>query len=722
MNQSDQITGIIERCVFHNKENGFTVFILKINARETVTVCGHLSQVTVGEQISARGSWTTHPKFGKQFQAQECVVQVPTTILGLKKYLGSGLIKGIGPIYAQKLVDYFGTQVLDIIDQFPERLCEIDGIGPSRKQTIIEAWKEQKEVANIMVFLREKGISAVYAAKIFKQYKQQSLPIIQENPYRLADDIWGIGFKTADTIAQQLGFAFDSAERIASAIKYLISNATTQGHLYYHLDKLISATIELLELTNEHLPLVESLIQSLHQDQTLSIIPHQDQYLVTLSQYHACEKSVAQRLDSFIKKEAALRLDIQQIYNNLRLATDIQLTEDQQRGILACLQNRITIITGGPGTGKTTLIKKLLDILDSHRINYKLTAPTGRAAKRMSESTRRPALTLHRLLEFDPSTARFLHHEQNALDLDYLIVDESSMIDIFLMNSLIKAIPFNAHLVFIGDVDQLPSVGAGNVLRDLIASNQIPVVRLHTIFRQAHNSLIVVNAHRINQGEFPVIQAPDAKKDFIFIKEQDPTNIKQHIESTYKKLSSSFNIHWHDTMVLSPMHRTLVGTQTLNTLLKEYLNPISGTTIMHMGISYSIGDRVMQLRNNYDKKVFNGDIGYIENIQSEERIIQVAYPEGIVTYEGHEFDEITLAYAISIHKSQGSEFPVVIIPLFMQHFILLQRNLLYTAITRAKKMCLIIGQPQAVAMAIKNNKEVTRLTLLKELIMQRFCV
>lgn len=722
MNQSDQITGIIERCVFHNQENGFTIFTLKINARETVTVCGHLSQVTVGEQITARGSWTVHPKFGKQFQAQECVVQVPTTILGLKKYLGSGLIKGIGPVYAQKMVDYFGTQVLEIIDQQPDRLCEIDGIGTARKQTIIEAWKEQKEVANIMVFLREKGISAVYAAKIFKQYKQQSLTIIQENPYRLADDIWGIGFKTADTIAQQLGFAFDSSERIASAIKYLISNATTQGHLYYYLDKLIVGTIELLELTNEHQSLVESIIQSLHQEQIISIIPHQERYLVTLSQYHACEKSVANRLDLFIKKESSLRIDIQQIYMRLHLDSGIQLTEDQQRGILACLQNRITIITGGPGTGKTTIIKKLLDILDTHHIRYKLTAPTGRAAKRMSESTSRPALTLHRLLEFDPASLRFIHNEQNALDLDYLIVDESSMIDIFLMNSLIKAMPYNAHMVFIGDIDQLPSVGAGNVLRDLIASNQIPVVRLHTIFRQAHNSLIVINAHRINQGEFPLAQADDAKKDFIFIKEQDPTRIAQHIAMTYRKLESTFNIHWHDTMMLSPMNRTLVGTHTLNALLKEQLNPSATTSIMHMGTKYSIGDRVMQLRNNYDKKVFNGDIGYIEQIQTEERIMHIAYPEGTILYEGHEFDEITLAYAVSIHKSQGSEFPVVIIPLFMQHFILLQRNLLYTAITRAKKLCFLIGQPQAVAMAIKNNKEITRLTLLKDLIQQRTCL
>ncbi len=717
--QTATLHGTVERIIFHNAENGFTVLVLQSSNRQTTTVKGYLPSIHPGEQVNLEGAWIMHPKFGKQFEVSQCTAQVPNSIVGLKKYLSSGLIKGIGPVYAEKLVNRFGEQVLEIIDKEPHRLHEISGIGPKRVERIITAWQDQKEISNIMIFLQEKNISPAYATKIYKKYGAQSISVVAENPYRLADDIWGIGFKIADKIAQNMGFEHDSVKRIRSGVLFTLSEIVNAGHLYIEVDELKKKATSLLELEQETIAQKLKLaLHDLYNSEKIKLITHNDKHYVGLSSYYFSEKGVANKLRRLLEYPSSHQFDLDQIYKQLRVATeknDIALNEDQQRGILNCLQNKVSVITGGPGTGKTTLIKKLLNILDSHNVTYRLAAPTGRAAKRITEGTGRPATTLHRLLEFDMSIMGFARNEQNALSLDFLIIDEASMIDIFLGHALLKAAPLAAHVVFIGDIDQLPSVGAGNFLHDLIASNKIPCTRLINIFRQAQDSLIIINAHRINNGEFPHSYLPEARRDFLFIKEENPELVPAHLEHIMTKELPKFGITPDESIVLVPMNRGSVGTQKLNYDLQGILNPRQTEhQISHAGSIFKIGDRIMQIRNNYDKLVFNGDIGTIETIDLQERELFVRYFERLVEYDFSELDELVLAYAITIHKSQGSEYAAAIVPLFMQHFTLLKRNLIYTAITRAKKLCIFIGQPKAIAMAVKNNKERARKTFLQD--------
>lgn len=719
MDQQSELKGIIDRFLFQNNENGYAVFALTLEDETSITVRGYLTNVHAGQEVVLSGAWNVHPKFGKQFEAKSCSTQVPSSIIGLKKYLGSGLIKGIGPSYAQKLVDHFGSKVLEIIDAQPHRLNEVEGIGPKRIEQITFAWKDQKEISKVMVYLQDKGISSAYAVKIYKAYGQNSVAVITENPYRLADEIWGIGFKMADQIAQAIGIPQNSIKRVKAGLLFAISTQTGQGHLYTELNQLKENTIELLALGQEQTDLLlKNALHDLYNESKIKLISDNEQHFITLSQHYFAEKGTAQKIEQLLKQPIQHTADSNEIYQSLRItgASEISLNEDQQRGILACLQNKITIITGGPGTGKTTLIKKLLGILDDHRLIYKLAAPTGRAAKRITEGTGRFALTIHRLLEFDVASRNFTKNEQNAIQTDYIIIDEASMIDIFLAHSVLKATPFTGHLVFIGDIDQLPSVGAGNFLNDLIASNKVTTIRLTQIFRQAQDSLIIVNAHKVNEGEFPVSNLPDTKKDFIYIKENDPALVNQHLNHIFDSQLRHFSIMRSDAMVLVPMNRGVVGTQQINLHLQSLLNPIRNDTkqLAHGLYRYSTGDRVMQIRNNYDKNVFNGDTGSIDDINITDKIILVKFYDRIVEYEYGELDELVLAYAISIHKSQGSEYPAVIIPIFMQHFTLLQRNLIYTAITRAKKLCILIGQPKAIAMAIKNNKGSERITFLQK--------
>lgn len=726
MEQHEELTGIVDKILFHNTENGFAVFILQLPSKgftdknnSTTIVRGYLHNIQPGEQVQIAGAWVMHPKFGKQFEAQKCTAQLPSSTLGLKKYLGSGLIKGIGPTYAEKLVDYFGTQVLDIIDKFPERLKEVPGIGEKRIEMIVAGYRDKKEISHIMVFLQDKGISTAYATKIYKKYGQESIAIVTENPYRLAEDINGIGFKIADQIAQNLGFEKNSLKRIKAGILFAISQSLSNGHLYVEAEQLKDVTIELLEIDKEETALtIKNGLNELWSTEKIKLVPYNGERFVTLAMHYYAEKNIATKLLRLQEYPSHYHFNLDTIYSSLRAPEnqyDIKLNEDQQRGIMACLQNKVTVITGGPGTGKTTLIKSLLSILDNHKLTYRLAAPTGRAAKRITEGTHRHAVTLHRLLEFDFSNGGFQRNENNALQLDFLIIDEASMIDVFLANAVVKATPLPSHIVFIGDVDQLPSVGAGNVLNDLIASGKITSVRLKEIFRQAQNSLIIVNAHKINQGEFPTSFLPDAKKDFIFIKEDLPENVPAHLKEIFSQTLPRHGIKADDAMVLVPMNRGAVGTQKINYDLQSFLNPgTHGQQIMNAGTTYKIGDRVMQLRNNYDKNVFNGDIGTIKEINTEDRILKVNYDEREVEYESAELDELVLAYAISIHKSQGSEYSAAIIPIFMQHFTLLQRNLIYTAITRAKKLAIFMGQPRAIAMAIKNNKGTVRTTFLQQ--------
>ncbi len=724
----EELTGTVDRFLFQSEDTGFVVLVLQTKKSQTITVRGNLPGVSAGQQVTLQGAWVVHPKFGKQFEAQKCQACLPTSIIGLKKYLGSGLIKGIGPTYADKLVKKFGLDVLKIIEEAPHLLHRVDGIGPKRVEKITNAWQEQKEIANIMVFLQSKGISTVFATKIYKTYGQSAVSVINENPYRLADDIWGIGFKKADAVAQQLGFEHSSLKRITSGTLFALSQELSKGHLYCELDDLKEKIIQLLELDKENTKQkMKMALHNLYDGGKIKLVSpyNQEKHFVTLSQYYHSEKGVAEKIKKLVLRKTRLSLDLSKIYTKLqagKYGNNILLNEEQHEGIMASLQNKVTVITGGPGTGKTTLIKTLLSILDEQHLRYKLAAPTGRAAKRIVEGTGRHAKTIHRLLEFDFSTFSFAHNEQNALQLDFLIVDEASMIDIFLAHALIKAVPLDAHIIFIGDVHQLPSVGSGNFLKDLISSNVIVSVKLINIFRQAKNSLIIVNAHKINNGEFPVSYLPDANRDYFFIKEDNPENIPLHLEKIYRKGLQKYNIQPNESVVLVPMHRGTAGTQKLNIDLQNIINPEeSGPNITFMGSTYKIGDRVMQLRNNYDKHVFNGDMGTIEQINIEDRTISVRYSERIVEYDRSDLNELVLAYAVSIHKSQGSEYSAAVVVLFTQHFTLLQRNLIYTAITRAKKLCIFIGQPKAIAMGVKNNKSFVRITFLKHFLTSDLC-
>lgn len=718
MPEIEFIQGVVDRVIYHNQENGFAIFVVKVNAKDSVTVKGAVPAINIGEQVLVRGAWNMHQKFGKQFDAQSCEKQAPTSILGLRKYLSSGLIKGIGPVYGDKLVAAFGEKVLEVIDQYPERLRSVPGIGAKRVEIIVSAWKDQKEISNIMVFLQNKGISATYAVKIYKQYKENAIAVIEENPYRLAQDIWGIGFKTADQIAQKSGIAPDCKRRITAAILHVIQSAASDGHLYIELDELKKNMAELLELELEAVQhTTKCALHELYNADKIKLLTHNDIHYITLPSFYFSEKSIAYKLDKMIASPSHHTFDIPHIKKLLQDQTSgsLVLNEQQVDGVLACLQHKVTIITGGPGTGKTTLIKKLLMMLDLKQVKYALAAPTGRAAKRITEGTGRPASTLHRLLDFDVSTMGFRYNESRPLAVDFLIVDEASMIDVFLANALIKALPLSAHLILIGDIDQLPSVGAGNFLNDMIASQKITVVSLKHIFRQAQNSLIVINAHRINNGESLAYEYENARKDFIFIKEDNPENIPMHLEAIFSKALPRYGIHKDDAIVLTPMHRGVAGTQKLNHDLQQMLNKNNGgPTVSYAGAQFQVGDRVMQLRNNYDKYVFNGDIGVVEEIDIENKMLKVRFFENLVEYEQSDLNELVHAYAISIHKSQGSEFAAVIIPLFMQHFMMLQRNLLYTAVTRAKKLCIIIGQSRAVAMGIKNKKNSERVTFLQQ--------
>lgn len=717
----EEITGVVERFLFQSPENGFSVFIVQLNNKNTVTAKGNLPNIQPGQEVFLFGNWIFHAKFGRQFEVVKFSAATPTSILGLKKYLGSGMIKGIGKTYAEKLVNHFGQDILEVIENNPEQLKQVAGIGQKRIEQIIHSWKDQKEISRIMVFLQDKGISTAYATKIYKKYGQNSINVVTENAYKLADEIWGVGFKTADKIALSLGMQKDSSKRIRAGIIFAITTQLNNGHLYVELNDLKAKACDLLEIelsANE--AKFKEAFHGLYNENKIKVIASneiQKKHFITLTQYYSSEKGVATKIKTLMERPTQFQFDLDKTYKDLSTQSDsyVQLNEDQQRGIMACLQNKITIITGGPGTGKTTLIKKLLNVLDENKIKYKLAAPTGRAAKRIMEGTSKHALTIHRLLEFDFNSMGFNHNEKNTLNLDFLIIDEASMIDIFLAHSILKALPVNAHLILIGDIDQLPAVGAGNFLNDLIQSGKTGCVKLKEIFRQAQNSLIIVNAHRINKGDFPVSFLPDSKKDFIFIKEENPENVTAHLTKIYSQTLKQNYIANDQAMVLVPMNRGTVGTIKLNHDLQKVLNGDSNKKhILHSGYTYRVNDRVMQIKNNYEKLVFNGDIGTIEEVDTEDRMLSIKYDERVIEYEFEELDEIMLAYAISIHKSQGSEFPAVIIPIFTQHFTLLQRNLIYTAITRAKKLCIFIGQTRAIAMAIKNNKSISRKTFLKE--------
>lgn len=718
---TDQLSGIIDRILFCNKETGFSVFILHCKKLDPTTVTGAFANIQAGQEIHLQGSWGFHAKFGKQFQATTYTTTLPTSIVGIQKYLGSGFIKGIGKVYAEKIVQRFGEQTLTIIDQNPDHLLSVPGLGQKRVERIKQSWVDQKYIAKIMVFLQEKGASATYATKIYKKYGHDSIAKLSQDPYRLTDDIWGIGFKTADKIAQNMGFATGSVQRVQAGILFTLKQESNNGHVYQQVDQAKEKTFQLLEIDPKlHQTQMKSALINLYQENKIKLISTDDQHFVGLSQLYGSEKGIAQKILQLIASPIHHNIASATLYQTLQKQMTIALNTDQQHAILDCFTHKISIITGGPGTGKTTLVKTLIKLLEQHNMEYKLCAPTGRAAKRLMEGTQRLATTIHRLLEFDPASMKFLHHEQHALKTDFLIIDEASMIDIFLAHSLIKAVSLNTHVIFIGDIDQLPSVGPGNVLKDLINSQKISYTKLTQIFRQAQNSMIIQNAHKINQGEFPTGSNPECKKDFYLIKAEEPEQAFILITKLLQTTILNHGIDQNNVTILTPMNRGATGTQKLNHDLQQLLNPEKNSPqTTSMGIIYRINDRVMQIRNNYDKKVFNGDIGTITHIDLDEQILNVDFDGFHVVYAFDEINELVLAYAITIHKSQGSEYDAIIVPIFMQHFMLLQRNLIYTAITRAKKLCIFIGQTKAIAMGIKNNKQEQRITFLRQFITEQ---
>ena len=706
----EQIKCTIDNITYQNQENGYAVLQAIVKGyRDKQTLVGTFHEVKVGAVLTVDGDWKVDKRYGRQFAAQSWSEELPATIVGIEKYLGSGLVKGIGPKFAKLIVSQFGLETFDVIEKDADRLLEVPGIGKTRVALIRESWEKQKDVKDIMVFLQGHGVSSTYAAKIYKTYGKESIDKVQDNPYCLADDIWGIGFKTADSIAQKLGYTNNDLRRCRSGILYTLSKLSEDGHVYSGREQLLKSAKELLQAEEE--PISAALDEMIEKEDLVT-----DEDAIFLPPFYYAECGVANKLKRLLETGTSNLFENTVNIEAIVRKTKIQYDEVQVATIRQAVQSKVMVLTGGPGTGKTTTTLGIIAALESIGQRILLAAPTGRAAKRMSEATGKEAKTIHRLLEYNPAEG-YGRNDENPLEGGVLIVDESSMIDIILMNSLLKAIPLTMRLILVGDIDQLPSVGAGNVLRDIIDSGKIPVVRLTRIFRQAQTSRIITNAHRINQGLFPDI-SNGRSTDFFFIQKEDPEQAATEIVNIVRnRIPKAYHISTNDIQVLAPMQRSVVGAASLNIALQEAINPI-GDSLSRGGFKYRQGDRVMQIRNNYDKDTYNGDIGTIEQVDMEDRSLKVRFEEKLVEYEDNELDELTLAYATTIHKSQGSEYPVVVIPLLMTHFVMLQRNLVYTGITRAKKICIIVGTTKALAYSIHNMVVQKRNTRLKERLSQ----
>ena len=704
---------VVERITFQSPETGYTVLKARVkDYTELVAVVGNLLDANVGSVLLVEGSWKVDSRYGRQFMAESWEETMPATVYGIEKYLGSGLIKGVGPKFAQRIVRMFGTETIAVIEDDIDRLRQVEGIGSKRISMIKESWQKQKEVKNIMLFLQSNGVSTAYAAKIYKEYGNAAIDKVKENPFRLADDIWGIGFRTADTIAAKLGFGKDSFVRLRSGILYTLSALADEGHVYAERDQLADKAVELLEadIANVQMTLDNML-------QAEELIFEED--AIFLPAFNYAEKGTAHKLIQLAEDVSgfdSLRPESQVDVAALEKMLGIQYDEVQAQAVQEAARSKVMVLTGGPGTGKTTTVQGIIAAYGQMGLRILLAAPTGRAAKRMSEATGLPAKTIHRLLECKPPDG-YQRNEDNPLEGDVLIVDECSMIDIILMNSLLKALPRNMRLVLVGDIDQLPSVGAGNVLRDIIDSGRFPVIRLTRIFRQAQQSRIITNAHRINQGEFPDI-SNGRNTDFFFINNEEPEAAVQEIVALVSsKLPRYYGVKPSEVQVLTPMQRGVLGGTNLNQTLQAALNP-EGEGLRRGGFIFRLYDKVMQVKNNYDKEVFNGDIGRITAVDLQERTLQVMFDGRVIEYDVSELDELVHAYATTIHKAQGSEYPIVVMPILMTHFVMLQRNLLYTGITRAKKVLVLIGSKKALAYAVHNVTVSQRNTKLKERLMR----
>ena len=711
--QPERLSGSVERVTFHSEQTGFAVLRVNVRGqRELATVVGSAASISPGEQIECIGHWSRDAQHGLQFRARQLQVVPPSSLEGIAKYLGSGMVKGIGPAFAARLVDAFGEAVFEVIEQQPERLAEVPGIGPKRRKRITEAWAEQKIIREIMVFLQSHGLGTARAVRIYKTYGVEAIAKVSENPYRLALDIHGIGFKTADTLAQRLGIPKDSLIRAQAGVRHVLQELAGEGHCAAVEADLLGHAATLLEIPPD---LVAHGIEAEVQEDRLTR-SHLDAPVVYLSALYRAEQGVAESITRLLQGPLPWGvIDADAALTWVQGKTGLQLSTSQIRAVQQALGSKVTIITGGPGVGKTTLVNSLLRIVSAKSMRVALGAPTGRAAKRLSESTGMQAKTLHRLLEFDPKMMAFTRNRDNPLPADLVVLDESSMIDIVLMHRTLAAVADGAALWIVGDADQLPSVGPGSVLADLMASRRIPTVRLTEVFRQAATSRIITNAYRVLQGQLPAKPQPGEFSDFYLIPANEPEDIADKLLRTVaERLPKQGFDPRRDIQVLVPMQRGGLGATNLNAILQERLNPDAQPRITRFGQTYAPGDKVMQVINNYDKDVFNGDIGRILGIDEEEGEIQVDFDGRCVVYAMGELDELVLAYATSIHKSQGSEYPAVVIVLAMQHYMLLQRNLLYTAITRGKKRVVVIGQFKAVAMAVKNSQEGKRLTGLTQ--------
>ncbi len=717
------LQGQIERITYTNDETGFTVAKVRVEGqRDLVTVVGNLIAPAPGEIIKMSGEWINHPRYGAQFEVVHYESLVPASVYGIERYLGSGLIKGIGPIMAKRIVEKFGKKTLDVIENETEKLGEVDGIGTKRIGMLRKAWEEQKEIREVMIFLQSHGVGSGYATKIFKHYGNRSIRVVKENPYRLATDIFGIGFLTADRIAEKLGFPKDSGVRAEAGILYALYQLSDEGHVYYPYELLVQRCQEILEVDREVIVRAIDVI-SFHQLIVMEDLGKEEtgdsrknNKAVYLAKFHLSETSIVTRMKTLIETPKLIRkIDSDKAIEWVQRQLAIILAKKQVEAIRCAVDNKVMVITGGPGTGKTTIISAILKIFSKLGVKIMLAAPTGRAAKRMNEATGHEAKTIHRMLEYSIQKGQFLRNEERPLDCDILMVDEASMIDTILMHHLLKAIPAAATFILVGDVNQLPSVGAGNVLRDIISSDSVPVVELNEIFRQAKESLIIVNAHKINHGLVPSLKPSGAKDDFYFIEQEDPEEaLKMIIELTKERVPSRFGFDPIDHIqVLTPMHKGVVGVGNLNTELQNALNP-GGDGVIRGTRNFRMGDKVMQVRNDYDKEVFNGDIGRIARIDTEDQEVIISFDGRDVPYGYPDLDEIVLAYAVSVHKSQGSEYPAVIIPVFTQHYVLLQRNLIYTAVTRGRKLVVMVGTRKALAIGVNNNKTQKRYTYLRQ--------
>lgn len=700
----------MEHITYQNPENGWSVMRVKVKGYDNlVTLTGSLLDVPVGSVLLVDGDWKVDARYGQQFVAQSWTEVMPATIYGIEKYLGSGLVKGIGPVFAKAIVQQFGTDTLNVIDEEPDRLMEVPKLGKKRVARIKESWEKQKDIKEVMVFLQGHGVSTAFAAKIYRKYEKESIAKVKENPYQLADDIWGIGFKTADGIASKMGYEKNDPRRCRSGILYTLNELAEEGHVYAEPEQLVETATKLLEA--DEASVHQALIGMIEAKDLVA-----DNDVLYLPPFYYAENGSANRLRTLLNDnvifDSAIAAEPEAQYGATIPDNGIVYDEVQQAAIDKALESKVMVLTGGPGTGKTTTTQGIIAAFKARGMKILLAAPTGRASKRMTEATGMEAKTIHRLLEYNPMDG-YKRNEENPLEGDALIVDECSMIDILLFYNLMKAIPSNMRLILVGDIDQLPSVGAGNVLRDIIDSQQIPVVRLTRIFRQAQSSRIVMNAHAINAGKYPNI-SNGKDTDFFFIKQEDADEmVKLIIGLVRDRLPRTYGYPTKEIQVLTPMQRGMVGAGNLNIELQNALNP-SGASLARGGYTYRQGDKVMQIRNNYDKNVFNGDIGYITAVDTNERTLTVSFDYRLVEYDVTELDELTLAYAITIHKSQGSEFPVVVMPITMKHYVMLQRNLIYTGITRAKKICVLVGTTKALAYAIHNQTVSKRNTMLKE--------